>query len=220
MIGFVIALPSEAKSFLEKIENPEKSTLSGKPLYTGKYFGDDVAIIISNIGKVSSALSTQALIDKFSPEVIVNFGTAGGIDGQCNPREFYYVESSAQYDLDLTAIDPVKIGYNQGYDMVFFDSLNLKTDLKKVKLASSDRFTSTKEQIEIIKNMGATLYDMEGGAISQVCLSNGVPLIMIRAVSDVFGSKSNAEQFRENLSAIEKAFPTVIEKTLKTYLSK
>ncbi len=218
MIGFVIALPSEAKSFLEKIENAEKSTLLNKTLYTGKYLKEDVAIIISNIGKVSAALSTQALIDRFSPEVIFNFGTAGGVDGQCKTREFYYVESSAQYDLDLTAIDPVEIGYNQGYDRVFFDSLDLRTDLKKVKLVSSDRFTSTKEQIEIIKNMGATLYDMEGGAISQTCFSNGVPLIMIRAVSDVYGSRCNAEQFRENLSAIEKAFPTVIEKTLKTYL--
>ena len=218
MIGFVIALPSEAKSFLEKIENAEKSTLLNKTLYTGKYLKEDVAIIISNIGKVSAALSTQALIDRFSPEVIFNFGTAGGVDGQCKTREFYYVESSAQYDLDLTAIDPVEIGYNQGYDRVFFDSLDLRTDLKKVKLVSSDRFTSTKEQIEIIKNMGATLYDMEGGAISPTCFSNGVPLIMIRAVSDVYGSRCNAEQFRENLSAIEKAFPTVIEKTLKTYL--
>ena len=220
MIGFVVALKSEVRSFLEKTENISESSLAGKPLFTGKYLGEDVAIIISDIGKVSAALSAQALIDRYSPELIFNFGTAGAIKGKAEVLSYYFIDKSAQYDLDLTALEPVPLGFNQGYGRVFFDSLDLETDLEKRTLASSDKFTSERTDIDKIEKMGCSLFDMEGAAIAQVALSNGVPFISVKGISDLFGSGSNAEQFAENLSVIGKNFPAVIEKVLKAFLEK
>ena len=220
MIGFVIALKSEARSFLEKTENVSESSLAGKPLFTGKYLGEDVAIVISNIGKVSAALSAQALIDNCRPDLIFNFGTAGGVMGKAEVLSYYFIEKSAQYDFDLTALEPVPLGFNQGYDRVFFDSFDLNVDLEKRTLASSDKFTSEQTDIDKIEKMGCSLFDMEGAAIAQVAVSNGVPFVSVKGVSDLFGSGSNAEQFVKNLSVIEKNFPPVIEKVLKAFLKK
>lgn len=220
MIGFIVALKGETQSFLKNIENIRESSLAGKPLFTGKFLGEDVALIISNIGKVSAALSAQALIDKFSPELLFNFGSAGGIKGETEALLYYYVEKSAQYDFDLTALEDVPLGYNQGYDRVFFDSIEIKTDLEKKTLASSDKFTSEKADVDKLMKMGCSIFDMEGAAIAQVALSNGVPFISVKGVSDLYGSGSNAEQFVKNLSIIEKNFPPVIEKIVKTFLKK
>ena len=218
MLGFIVALETEAQSFLENVTKIKKSTLSGKTLFTGKYFGEDVAIIISNIGKVSAALSAQALIDKFSPKALINFGSAGGVKGETEICGFYSVTESAQYDFDLTALEPVPLGYNQGYDTVFFRSATYNTSLKRVKLASADKFTSKKEDVDALKNMGCSVFDMEGAAIAQVAKSNEVPVVIIKAVSDIYGSGSNAEQFKTNLKTIGERFPNILEKEITAFL--
>ena len=53
---------------------------------------------------------------------------------------------------------------------------------------------------------------MEGGAIAQVCTSNNVKLIMLKGVTDVFGSGNDGEQFINNLLEVSNNFPSAIEK--------
>ena len=58
---------------------------------------------------------TQAIIDKYSPSTIINFGSAGGFDGKTQALEYYNVDKCCQYDFDLSELDPVPIGYIQDY---------------------------------------------------------------------------------------------------------
>ena len=39
---------------------------------------------------------------------------------------------------------------------------------------------------------------MEGAAIAEVCKYAGVPLVSVKAISDVYGAGSTTEQFRKN----------------------
>ena len=211
MIGIVVALKKEVQALLEKVENLTKVKLLNKDAYTGKINGRDVIIAISGIGKVNAGFVTQMIIDKFSPDFILNFGTCGGLNNSVEVLNYYAIEKCCQYDFDLTELDPVPLGYIQDYDTVFFPASTIGLeDMKKSIVASADKFTSKKSDVDTVNQMGCSLCDMEGGAIGQVCLSNNVPLYMIKGISDVHGSGTAQEQFFKNLSQVGAGFPSVI----------
>lgn len=216
MIGIIIALKSEAKYFIEKIENVKETSVLDKKAYTGEFCGKEIVLAISGIGKVSAALTAQKIIDDYSPEYLLNFGSVGAVNNTVSVLDYCVIDKCMQYDFDVTAIDPVPLGYIQEYDRVFFDCLTAPfNEFKKASLATGDRFSTGKEDVELISNQGCALRDMEGAAIAQVCESNNLPLIMLKGVSDVYGSESEQEQFVRNLDSLAKGFPEIIEKIFK-----
>lgn len=127
MIGFVIAMEKEAKDFLNKISVKEEKSIAGKRIVLGEFLNKQVVVGIAGIGKVNAGLTTQILIDHFKPELIINFGLAGGkIDCGLNAGDVVFVEKACQYDFDLSELDDVEIGYMQDYDTVYY---NLEKDL-------------------------------------------------------------------------------------------
>lgn len=216
MFGIVIALPSEAKALLEKVENLKQIKLADKTAYSCRILNNDAIIAISGIGKVSAALTTQLIIDKYSPDFILNFGTCGGVNNSVKTLNYYVIEKCCQYDFDLRDLDGVPLGYIQEYDTVFFNNHIKSLDfLEKSTLASADRFTNKIDDVNSINQIGCSLCDMEGGAISQVCTSNSIPLVMIKGITDIFGNGTSSEQFYQNLKTVGENFPTVIFKVIE-----
>lgn len=215
MVGIIVALKHEAEHVLNNMQNKTAIKIADKPSFKGYLGGKEVVLVVCGIGKVNSALATQAVIDKFSPSAILNFGTAGGFTEQVSPLCYYGVDKCCQYDFDLSELDNVPVGYIQDYDTVFFNLNTAATAfLPQASLASADRFTDKPEFISIIKQTGAVLRDMEGGAIAQVCKSNEIPFISVKGVTDVYGSGASGGQFYENLLTVCKGFPEIIEKTI------
>lgn len=213
-VCIVVALEKEAESFIEKANLKERRKVADKKTYYGEFNGNKIVLTVSGIGKVSAALSAQALIDGFSPRVVLNFGAVGGC-GNVAAKNYYAVEKCCQYDFDLSELDNVSVGYIQDYDRVFFDAYTKAADfLEKRALATSDRFTCKASDVETIKKLGCALFDMEGAAIAQVCASNGVPFCSIKGVTDVYGSGANSVQFQQNLKAVSDGFADIIEKVL------
>lgn len=215
MIVVVVALKREAEKIIEEITEKEELFIAGKSVYKGKLFGKDAAVIISGIGKVSAALATQAAIDRFSPEYILNFGTAGGLGDRVKACEFYAVKRCCQHDFDLSDIDDVARGYIQDYDAVYFPAETKGLCLTEVSLATADRFTHKENDLAAVADMGCDLTDMEGCAIAQVCLSDGVKFYCIKAVSDVIGSGTQGEDYNANVKKIAEKFPAVIKNAIE-----
>lgn len=221
MICFVVALPKEAEYFLKDVNAVDKFFIADKPAYSFNFLGHDCVLALSGIGKVSASLTTQMLIDKFNPSVVVNFGSAGGMTQDLSVLDYCIISEACQFDFDVTTLDDVPVGYIQEYDTVFFpcvvpngNSLQIK------KVASSDRFNNDVKDINQIIKMGASIRDMEGGAVAQVCKSNDMPLIMIKGISDVYEKVSAERQFTENLQLVSKGFTRVLKDTLKKFLTK
>ena len=215
MICFVIALKKECEELLKTATCVKKFKLADKPCYSCKLNGKDAIIAISGIGKVSAALTTQLLIDKYNPRFIFNFGTCGGMNDSVKILNYYAVEKCCQYDFDLSAIDDVPVGYIQEYGKVYFDAyVNGLDFLEKRNIASSDKFTHKDEDVKTINDMNCSICDMEAGAIAQVCTSNNVPFVAIKGISDVHGNGTQPEQFCQNLQTVGKGFPSVILKVL------
>ena len=216
MIGIVVAMEKEASHLFPLIKNLKEQKVAGKKVFLGELFGKKIAMIISGIGKVSSAISAQALIDKYDLEYIFNFGSAGAVNKNLSICNYYLVDKCMQFDFDVREIDDVPLGYIQDYDRVFFETTPLDTNIfDKITLGTSDKFTSKKEIIEEIIKIGVDIRDMEGCAIAQVCTSNNVKLIMLKGVSDIYGSGNDGQQFIQNLGKLTKGFPEAINKVFQ-----
>ncbi len=215
MFGIVVALYSEAENFLKRVHNLKEITLADKKAFVGSINSHDMILAISGIGKVSAALTTQLLIDKYSPDFILNFGTAGGMNNSVKILNYYSISKSCQFDFDLRELDGVPIGFIQEYNTSFFPaSIDNISFLETTALASADRFTNDINDINLINEIGCSVRDMEGAAIAQVCTSNNMKLYMIKGISDVFGNGTAQEQFYQNLKKVGAGFPDIIIKAI------
>ena len=211
MIGIVVALKSEAEPVLNIAKNVRQIPFLDKIAYECEIGGEKAIFVISGIGKVSASLSAQRLIDVYSPDYIMNFGTAGGTNDSVFRCGYYAVDNCCQYDFDVTELDDVSVGYIQEYDTVLFKvkSGNLPF-LKKRNLASGDRFSNGEKDALIVNSLGCSLKDMEGGAIAQVARSNDVDCYIIKGVTDVYGVPDPDKQFFENLLKVNSGFKDLI----------
>lgn len=206
----VVALQSEANAVINALKEKNETTIIGKTLYLGKLNGQDVALAISGIGKVNASITTQALIDKFSPDYVLNFGTAGGVDSSVKALAYYQVKQCCQFDFDLRDLDGVPLGYIQDYDRSFFPCTTIENFLEVKNIGSADRFTESNIDNITVKDIGCSLRDMEGAGIAHTCLANEVPLYMLKGVTDVTGSNSTAEQFKSNLKEVCNNFDKIV----------
>lgn len=199
MIGAVIAMESEAEILLDEMQIENVLSACGKTIYTGKAFGKDVMLSVSGVGKVNAAASTAALILR-GANVILNFGAAGGLDPTMTEvAEVYLIEKAVQYDFDLTQLNGGEVGTLDGETENFLPLFTPASDLQKRTLGTGDRFNDSPADHALLIRLGAHLRDMEGAAIAQVCKYAGIPLVSVKAVSDVYGAESTTEQFQKNL---------------------
>ena len=216
MIAIIFALKSESISFLNVLQDKKEISLLDKQAYIGKLNDKEVIVAISGIGKVSSSLTTQVIIDKYNPKFVINAGTSGGTDPSVKILSFYLIEKCFQFDFDVTEIDDVEIGYIQEYDRVFFPTYTKNIDfLDKASLATADRFSNEKKDLDLIKKYGCAVRDMEGSAIAQVCLSNNKDFICIKGITDVYGSGVAKDDFYNNLDKVCKNLASILKKIIE-----
>ena len=210
MLGFIVALYDEAEKVISEFGLTKTLEIANKPVYTGKISNKDVALIVCGIGKVNAAFATQAVIDRFSPEKIINFGTAGGANDDVNIISLYLIDKCCQYDFDLSELDNCSVGFMSEYGGVYFtcDAKGLDF-LPKTSLCTADRFSNKISDINTVNSLGCSLRDMEGAAIAQVAVSNGLPFIFIKGVTDTYNHP--AAEFYQNKTKVCSLFPAAIK---------
>ncbi len=88
MIGIIGALHVEVDILIAKLTNVQKRTISGRDYYSGNLSGQDVVIVECGVGKVNAAMCAQTLILAYQPELVINTGVAGGLDGKFTYRRY------------------------------------------------------------------------------------------------------------------------------------
>ena len=200
MIGAVIALDSEAEALLDQMEIENILTVHGKPVYLGKAFGKDVALCVCGVGKVNAAVGTCAVLEK-GADIVLNFGVAGGLCDQTELTEVYLIDKAVQYDFDITQLEGGEVGTLDGETENFLPLyVPASLDYPRRALGTGDRFNDSPVDHDLLIRLGAHIRDMEGAAIAQVCKYAGVPLVSVKAISDIYGTGSTTLQFENNLT--------------------
>jgi adenosylhomocysteine nucleosidase len=173
--------------------------------FTYKY-GDEIQGAIPVVffhggwGKVSAAGSTQYVISRWDPKLIINLGTCGGFNGEINKGEIILVEKTLIYDIYEQMGDPDE--HIQYYATEIDNSwlpLPLPFDVVRKLLVSADRDLFCEEIPSLKKKYAAIAGDWESGAIAWVAKRNKTNCLILRGVTDLVG-ESSGEAYDGNVS--------------------
>jgi adenosylhomocysteine nucleosidase len=197
-IGLIGAMDEELALLLKQVEDQQKQIYADSEFITGTYFGHNVVVCKSGIGKVNAAINTQILIDRFGVENVIFTGVAGAAEPSLNIGDIVISSSCQQHDMDASALG-YKVGVTPDQEVSDFPA-----DLTLIKLAeesclqlgedchyivgrvlSGDQFISDKGIVsKLHDNLGGVCVEMEGAAVAQVCHRNKIPYVVIRSMSD------------------------------------
>ena len=191
MIGFVIAMESEAAPFIKRFEVSRKG-VGGRTFVRLDLCGVDAVLAICGIGKVNAAYTTALLIRTYDPDIVVNVGVSGGIGKGLEIGQVVAVEKCVQHDVDTSPLGDPK-GFVSTVNTVYFPTDPTLTDLfaemnrsAKGVAASGEQFVADGEKKRFIADFfHAEIADMESGAIAQCALIAGKKFLCFRAVSDL-----------------------------------
>lgn len=197
MIGIIGAMEEEVTILKDKIVDLSEINVAHVKFYSGTLNNKEVVLTQSGIGKVNASISTTLLIEKFSPNVIINTGSAGALDETLSVGDVLVSNAVTYHDANTTAFG-YELGQIPQMPKVYKSSSKLldKTmqilelqDLNgKVGLiVSGDSFIGTTKQRQTIKSQfpEAMAVEMEATAIAQTCYQFNVPFVVVRAVSDL-----------------------------------
>ena len=195
-IGIIGAMNDEVREIISHLENETVETVSGVEFHTGILFGKNVVIARCGVGKVFASICAEAMIIKYSPDLIINSGVGGAIDKALRPLDIVFADKLVQHDMDTSPIgDPV--GLISGINKIYFETdaraREILIDAAKTlsvnyyvgTVATGDKFISSSyDKQRISSTFGAIACEMEGGAIAHTAFVNDIPFIVVRAISD------------------------------------
>ena len=178
--------------------------------YAEYKFGEHtIILVVSGIGKVNAAVTTQILIENFAVDAIINVGVAGSLTRKLGFGDVVIATDLVEHDFDITAFG-VPLGQIARMDTFSFAAdTKLNTLLEQVNLVdnqlvlgrivSGDQFIDDAAKAKFLnEHFGALACEMEGAAIAHVCYLNQKPFAVVRALSDMAGqSGSGAHSFEE-----------------------
>ena len=189
-IGLVYAMTGEIESLLTQENAQPLQTVAGVPFYRIR---PDVIACAGGVSKVNAAMATQLLISLYQPDLVLNAGVAGCFEDM-PIGSIVLAEGFLQHDVDTSALgDPV--GLVSTVNRVEFPTWKPEHCVEVLKrlgfsavtgrVATGDWFaTDTPRSHWIADTFHPLLCEMEGCAVAQVCLRNGVKFMAIKSVSD------------------------------------
>ena len=198
-LGIIGAMQVEVETLLGEMTNQRTTRKAGSDFYEGTLEGLPVVVVQCGVGKVNAALCVQILCDCFQVTHIVNTGVAGSLCNELDIGDLVISRDAMYHDFDCGVISPAyQVGQVPGFDTVAFpadeklisyafaaaESVN-PGHTRIGRVASGDQFVCRKDQKEsIISLTGALCTEMEGAGTAQTASRNGVPYVIIRAISD------------------------------------
>lgn len=197
--GIIGAMDSEITAFCRDF-NATETKHAG--ILCGTCGENEIYICRSGIGKVNAAIAAQRLIDLCGVEYLINSGVAGGVAKQLNKLDIVISNKLAYHDfspLDLLEKYPPYASLMQADEELIQKANEACKKLNSTLAAegkpafcahngtvvSGDCFVSSSEKAEQLRrDFDALCTEMEGAAIAHVCKVNGIPFVIIRAISD------------------------------------
>lgn len=211
-IALIGAMDQEIELLKSTLENLETRTIGGFSFFTGELDGVEVVLLKSGIGKVNAAIGTTLLLQQFSPDCVINTGSAGGFDAALEVGDVVISDEVRHHDVDVTVFG-YEPGQVPGLPAAFTadpllarmaeECIAQMPHVNTVRglIATGDTFMSCPQRVAQTRLLFPSMkaVEMEAAAIAQTCHQLGVPFIVIRALSDIAGKESNIsfDQFLE-----------------------
>lgn len=198
-LGIIGAMSVEVETLKRQMTDLAISERAGMSFCEGVLSGTPCVVVVCGVGKVNAALCVQILCDFYGVTHIVNTGIAGSLNPMLDIGDLVIAQDAMYHDFDCHSLNPdYPVGQVPGLPVRAFSADPILADLAYKageqihsghihlgRVASGDQFVcSTEQKNSIIANTGALCTEMEGAAIAHAAWRNGVPFVIIRAISD------------------------------------
>jgi adenosylhomocysteine nucleosidase len=186
----------------------------GRAYHRGTLFGREVVVVYSRIGKVAAAATATHLLVEYGVRELVFTGVAGGADPSLRVGDVVVASALWQHDMDASPLFPrhevpllglstFRVGEAQRARAVeaarrflaepgalppaLVEEFSLGgARVVEGEVASGDKFFARSDELAALRERlpNVACVEMEGAAVAQVCHEYGVPLTVIRTLSD------------------------------------
>ena len=189
--GIMGALDIEVQALCEGLDGVTVETYAGVRYHLGTLYGQELVVCCAGMGKANAASTTQVLITKYGAQRIIFSGIAGNMSSKIGIGDVVVGKTVFYHDAELRMLAE-SAPFLQEYTG---DPAMLAAALDACKalgvtaiagrIATGDLFigdAATKNAIA--EKCHPDCVEMEGAAVSQVAGRNGVPCLILRAMSD------------------------------------
>jgi adenosylhomocysteine nucleosidase len=213
-VGIVSAMHEELAALLPALQGAQIQRHAGREFHTGRLGAHEVVLVLSGIGKVAAACTATLLIERYGVSRIVFTGVAGGLREGVAVGDVVVADALLQHDLDVSPIFPrhevpltglKRFTTDADLTVSLHDACARELEkpeallgeaaaalgvtsprLHRGLVVSGDQFISAAAQSQALRAElpDALAVEMEGAAMAQVCHAFGMPLAVMRVISD------------------------------------
>ncbi|WP_110687204.1 5'-methylthioadenosine/S-adenosylhomocysteine nucleosidase [Salinicola aestuarinus] len=203
-LGIIGAMEQEITLLASRLENATIEHHAGASFHCGRLHGMQIVLLQSGIGKVNATIGTTQLLNHYSPDAIINTGSAGGFGETLEVGDVVISREVRHHDVDVTAF-----GYEMGQvpglpaaftaDPLLIDvARDCAQALGEIRvheglICTGDSFMADPVRVERTREHFPEMQavEMEAAAIAQTCHRFECPFVVIRALSDIAGKESD-----------------------------
>ena len=214
MILIVAAMQEELNSFKKYGHNIVEKKIDGIDVIELTIAKTSVILSLSGIGKINAAYTTTTLLNQYPIKLVINIGSAGGLQANqqvgdiviadiIKQHDLYFGEDTYERDNSEYFAYPDRGLINKAQVIGAKLGLNMHVG----EIVSGDQFI-THDGVDLKRIhtyfKDAMCVEMESSAIGRVCNRRGVPFIVLRSLSDVPVKGDNELEFDTYLALASK----------------
>jgi adenosylhomocysteine nucleosidase len=104
--GILGALPQEVALIKRGMTMHRSVAIGTRTFHEGEWGGRRIVLALSRVGKVSAALTTALLLERFGVERVIFTGVAGALDPRLRAGDVVIADRLLQHDMDARPIFP------------------------------------------------------------------------------------------------------------------
>ena len=191
VIGIMGAMPEEVDQLCARLSGVTVEDYGGVSYHCGSLAGRQVVVCCAGMGKANAAATTQVLITKYGAERIIFSGIAGNMSSEIGIGDVVIGKTVLYHDaqLDMICQNPPYLKEYAGDPALIAaaEAACAAAGVKALtgKIATGDLFIGdSASKAAIQAKCAPDCVEMEGAAVSQIAAKNGVPCVILRAMSD------------------------------------
>ena len=185
------AMPEEVDQLCARLSDVTKETYAGVEYHTGTLHGKNVVVCCAGMGKANAAATVQVLVTRYGADAIIFSGVGGNLSAEIGIGDVVVGKEVCYHDAEVSMIcqsAPFLKSYTGDPALVqaaldACAALGVKAIAGRI--ATGDTFVGDcATKAAIAEKCHPDCVEMEGAAVSQIAARNGVPCVVLRAMSD------------------------------------
>jgi adenosylhomocysteine nucleosidase len=155
--------------------------------FTHTIAGEPVVFLHGGWGKIDAAASAEYAIGRWRPQLLINLGTCGGIQGRMERLERLLVNRTVVYDIHEAMGDSSEAiaAYSTDIDLAWLDD-RFPLRHRRAAMYSADRDLVASAVTDLTRRFSDVVAaDWESASIARVATRRGTRVLILRAASDL-----------------------------------